>query len=76
MTSCFPLASMAQKNPFSPKAAAMVPVEPYPETVMVSDEMEMKMKKKMWELGGILGYGFDECFGGEMMIVKVEEESI
>lgn len=28
MTSCFPLASMAQKNPLEPNAAAMVPDEP------------------------------------------------
>lgn len=56
MASCFPLASMAQKNPFSPKAAAIVPVEPYPETVTMNDEMVKKKKKKKWELGCIFGF--------------------
>lgn len=33
MTLCFPLASMAQKNPFSPNAAEIVPMDPNPYTV-------------------------------------------
>lgn len=62
---------MAQKNPFSPKAAAIVPVEPYAETVMMSDEMVMMTK--MWELGCILVFELMNVLG---RMIEEEEESI
>ncbi|PON33866.1 hypothetical protein PanWU01x14_349120, partial [Parasponia andersonii] len=62
--SCFPLASMAQKNPSSPNAAAIGPAEPYPNANgSRGRRRRMKMgapSRRLWI--GIPFLGF-VCFG-------------
>lgn len=44
MTSCLPPASMAQKKPLSPNAAAIGAIDPYPEAGMKNNEKRRENK--------------------------------
>lgn len=49
MISCSPLASMAQKNPLLPNAAAIGPIKPYPNAVNGVNGRRRRKRKKMGE---------------------------
>ncbi|KAK2990466.1 hypothetical protein RJ640_006264 [Escallonia rubra] len=57
MTSCLPSASMAQKKPLSPNAAAIGPDEPYPKVaIAIADSSKRKGRKCTQEKTMCYGY--------------------
>ena len=67
ITSCLPLASIAQKKPLSPNAADMVPIEPNPDAEMA--EMRRRRRRNMVVLRICMAGLFCSCRRRFLLIV-------